>query len=75
MFCYLRAGREGFPGLLGLTAPSKHLQAKKCEMLVSDYYMFFIVLHFALIGHKYLLLFRYLLQIVHNTLIISLKPV
>ena len=44
-------------------------------MLVSDYYMFFIVLHFALIRHKYLLLFRYLLQIVHNTLIISLKPV
>lgn len=44
-------------------------------MLVSDYYMSFIVLHFALIGHKYLLLFRYLLQIVHNTLIISLKPV
>lgn len=44
-------------------------------MLVSDYYMFFIVLHFALIRHNYLLLFRYLLQIVHNTLIISLKPV
>ena len=44
-------------------------------MLVSDYYMSFIVLHFALIGHKYLLLFRYLLQIVHNTLILSLKPV
>lgn len=44
-------------------------------MLVSDYHMVFIVLHFALIRHKYLLLFRYLLQIVHNTLIISLKPV
>ena len=44
-------------------------------MLVGDYHMFFIVLHFALIRHKYLLLFRYLLQIVHNTLIISLKPV
>lgn len=44
-------------------------------MLVSDYYMSFIVLHFALIRHKYWLLFRYLLQIVHNTLIISLKPV